>query len=102
MDKNEKDKIVHLKKPNVEKEVPDFYINQVNLVFSQFDVLFNFGLKTDPNADPKELVRVRMSPEHVKVFALLLVKHIKKYEKDIGEIKILPKILQELELDGVM
>ena len=102
MDKNEKDKIVQLKRPNVEKEVPDFYVNQVNLVFSQYDILFNFGLKTDPQADPKQVVRVRMSPEHVKVFALILVKHIKLYEKDIGEIKILPKILQELELDGVM
>ncbi len=102
MDEDKKDKVIHLKRPEVEKEIPDFYVNQVNLVFSQYDILLNFGLKTDPKADPKTAVRVRMSPQHIKVLTLLLVKHIKQYEKEIGEIKILPKLLEELGIKEVI
>jgi hypothetical protein len=39
-----------------------------------------------------------MSPQHAKVFALLLRKHLEMYEKDIGEIKIPLKVLKDLGL----
>jgi len=97
-DKKNKGKVINLRNSK-DEEVSDYYVNTVTMTFSIYDVIFAFGKKTDPKVEPKPQVNVRMSPQHAKVFSLLLEKHIKKYEKDIGEIKLLPKLLEELGLD---
>jgi hypothetical protein len=83
-------KIVHLQNP-VEEELPSVY-----------DVTFTFGTmplpeKKDTTPDP--VVRIRMSPQHAKVFSKILVKHIDKYEEDIGNIPIATALLKELGLE---
>ena len=97
-DKEKKGKVINLASPP-EKKIDDHYANTVKLAFSVYDVLFEFGKKAMPEVDPETSVLVRMSPQHAKVFALLLHKHIKKYEKEIGEIKIPLKVLKNLGLD---
>ena len=94
-------KIVHLQNP-VEEELPDFYVNQANLTFSVYDVTFTFGkmaLQEKEDKTPSPVVRIRMSPQHAKVFSKILAKHIDKYEEDIGNIPITPALLKELGLE---
>ena len=92
-------KIVHLQNP-IEEELPDFYVNQANMAFSVYDVTFTFGTMPLPERkDTTPGVRIRMSPQHAKVFSKMLAKNIDKYEEDIGNIPILTKLLKELGLE---
>ena len=52
-----------------------------------------------PEDEPEDLVNIRMSPQHAKILALMLNKNIKKYEQEIGEIKILPALIKDLKLN---
>lgn len=85
-----------------EEEVPDFYVNQVRLLTSQYELLFRFGLKSEPEEEPKETVHIRMSLQHAKVLTLLLMQQIRSYEKDIGEIKLHPNLIKELGINEKM
>jgi hypothetical protein len=95
---NDKDNEAISLASQAEKKVDDYYANTVKMAFSIYDVLFEFGKKSLPEDDPERSVLVRMSPQHAKVFALLLRKHLEIYEKDIGEIKIPLKVLKDLGL----
>lgn len=81
------------------QEVSDFYVNQLNLITSLYEVLFMFGLKTKPEEGPEPIVNIRMSPQHAKIVSLLLNKQIESYEKDIGKIKFPASLLKELDID---
>ncbi|RLD70533.1 MAG: hypothetical protein DRI98_07660 [Bacteroidetes bacterium] len=97
----DKQKVVHLQQAPKE-ELPDFYVNQVNLAFSVYDVAFTFGVMPPPEdvgtKEPKHAVKIRMSPQHAKVFQMLLKKNIGIYEKDIGQINIPDQIMKDLKL----
>jgi len=95
----DKGKIVSIKGHPVEEKVPDAYTNSVGLLVSQYEFMFSFGLKSLPEDDPQRLINIRMSPQHAKVMMGILRKHVKEYEKKIGEIKILPKIVEELQIE---
>jgi len=69
------------------------------VLFSQYELFLQFGLKTNPNEEPNPVVNVRMSPEHAKVMTAFLRKHLKLYEKDIGEIKLLPELVKDLGIE---
>ena len=97
----EEGKIIHLSRPETEAP-PEFYVNQARITFSVYDVAFGFGLMPSPdNLDegPETTVTIRMSPQHAKVFAKLLMKNLTKYEKDIGEIPIHSKIYSDLGIE---
>ena len=94
-------KVVHLQAPDQE-DVPEFYVNQVNMTFSVYDVTFSFGtmpLPANAQDGSDEAVVIRMSPQHAKVFSRLLHKNLEKYEKDIGNISISGKLLKELGIE---
>lgn len=73
----------------------EFYANAVNIGSSVYDVTLNFRLQAgELNQQNGEIVitvsaenNIRMSPQHAKALAALLVKHIKEYEKQF-EIKL--------------
>jgi hypothetical protein len=96
---DEKKKIIALKKPASEEKIPDIYINQVKFFTSLYEFLFQFGLKSDPDKDPEPLVNIRMSPQHAKVMVALLRKNVKAYEKNIGEIKLVPQMIKDLGIE---
>jgi len=72
------------------EERNDFYANAVNVVTSIYDVTLNFRTQSpvslEPGKDPlleaSGICNVRMSPQHAKALAALLIKHITKYEED--------------------
>jgi len=67
----------------------EFYANAVNVVANMYDVTLNFRAQSpvalqDGKATALQVsseVAVRMSPQHAKALAALLVNHIKEYEK---------------------
>ena len=99
MSKDTKDKIVHLKPPEIEEDTPDIYANQVGMTIGVYDVILKFGQITDPKEGHKIKAVVRMSPQHAKVFAMLLNKNLKMYEKDIGKINLPFEMIKELGLE---
>lgn len=89
-------KIVRIERGEKEKDIPDFYINSAFIQASLYEFMFKFGLKTDPKKDPESMVIIRMSPQHAKVLAKLLIKNVDAYEKDVGEIKLPDNLIKEL------
>lgn len=71
-------------------EDQDFYANSVQVTTSLYDVTLHFRVQTpvfieqgqEPVAESREVCSVRMSPQHAKSVAALLVKHIADYEKE--------------------
>lgn len=74
-------------------DTPTFYVNNVEMRSSQWDVRFVMGEVDEASDDTlavKELVRVYMSPQHAKVFAEVLAAQIKRYEDTFGPINVGP------------
>lgn len=68
------------------EEVQEYYADgvEINLVMP-WTVALTFSVKgIGPQAEPKRIAIVRMSPEHAKVVAMLLKKQIKGYEMNTG------------------
>jgi hypothetical protein len=67
------------------------YCNSVQVAQTTFDLRFWFGLLT--RADQERIVTkvenvIYMSPQHAKVFAAVLNKHVEKYESLYGTIPL--------------
>jgi hypothetical protein len=69
--------------------VPEFYADAFQVTVSPFGVNMTFSLR-DPHPSAGKLVpgtdmaRVRMSPEHAKIMAMMLIRQIRNYERDSG------------------
>ncbi len=96
MDENKK--VIRLGR-SPEEKVPEFYVNQVNMIVSIYEVLLQFGLKTNPEQDAQSVANIRMSPQHAKVMTLLLLKNLRSYEKDIGAIKLPADMAKDMGIE---
>jgi hypothetical protein len=89
-----------------EDNCPDIYFDSVQVTTSLFGVNFTLGLRSPhPDAnlshDSKSLLTARTSLKHAKVFAMLLVRQLKEYEKNTGdEIKLPDELYEQLKLDS--
>jgi hypothetical protein len=71
------------------EEPIDVYANSVTVTTSVYDALLVFGTRTavpmqqgqKPLIEVDEKCRIRMSPQHAKSLAALLLKHTTDYEK---------------------
>jgi len=83
------------RKPEEEVEIPEgtpeFYVDSINVATQLYGCTMWLGTL---RAEQPPLVRVaiKMSPPMAKVMSLILAKHIREYERDIGPINI-PKAL---------
>jgi len=100
MGKDTKDKIIHLKQPEIKEDIPNVYANSLRMTMGVYDFIFQFGQVTDPKDGPETNAVVRMSPQHAKVFGMLLLKHLKKYEKDIGKITIPSTMIKDIGVEN--
>ena len=72
--------------------VPEFYADAFQVTISPFGVNMTFSLR-DPHPAPgrqmpgTDMARVRMSPEHAKIVAMMLIRQIRNYERN-SRIKI--------------
>ena len=85
-------------------EERDFYTNFVQVTTSLYDVTLHFGVQTPvsieegqkPVVESREVCSVRMSPQHAKSIAALLVKHVTEYESENGLDLPIPPNVKEL------
>ena len=71
------------------EESIDLYTNSVSVMTSVYDVLLVFGTRTavtmqpgqKPLVEVDEKCRIRMSPQHAKSLAALLLRHVGDYER---------------------
>jgi hypothetical protein len=85
----------------MEQEIPIRYVNQAQFYMGVYDFTIDFSHVVDPRSTPPraELVsRVQMSPQHAKVVALALLKHLAAYEHKMGIIELPAALLEELKL----
>jgi hypothetical protein len=92
-------KVVRIEQGERQRDIPDFYINSAKIIGSLYEFMFALGLKSDPDIDPEPVVTIRMSPQHAKVLAKLLLKNIRLYEEDIGQIMLPEKLKKELNIE---
>jgi hypothetical protein len=65
------------------------YANSVQLEMTPWDFKFLFGIlkvATEQKLEVEDSAQVYMSPQHAKVFAAVLVRHLKQYEQQFGTI----------------
>jgi hypothetical protein len=62
----------------------DVYCNGISITTSPYD--FNFFLNNNSPSGDKRIGEIKMSPEHAKVFAHMLLNHVKNYEELFGTI----------------
>ena len=86
---------IQRKKPEENLEIPEgtpeFYVDSINVGTQLYGCTMWLGTL---RAEQRPLVRaiIKMSPPMAKVMSLILSKHIRNYEQDIGPINI-PKAL---------
>jgi len=77
----------------VEKEIPDevaegTYSNVASVMFSPAEFVFDFGRIVPNRAGVKIHTRIVMTPLHAKQLALALNENVRRFEDQLGEIKI--------------
>lgn len=77
---------------------PEYYIDTFQVGISAYSVILDFGLRTSPE-ETRQVARIRMSPEHAKVMAILFRRAIKEFEQTANHtIAIPPALLQDKTL----
>ena len=72
-----------------ETELPEFYVDQLRITLGAYGGAITFGL-TPAHPPPgqmqpaQDLVRLRMSLEHVKVMTMILKRQVKAFEEQTG------------------
>ncbi len=68
------------------------YANDTQIQITPWDFRFMFGVVEDPpNAERrtvliKQLAEIRMSPQHAKIVAQVLMRQVQNYERVVGQI----------------
>ncbi|WP_040666602.1 DUF3467 domain-containing protein [Nitrolancea hollandica] len=86
--------------------IPDIYTDSVRINMSVYGVCFELGLNqpfgpvgSDGTVITRPEARVYMSPQHAKVLALTLLKNIRAYEDQVGEINLPQELLRDLDIE---
>lgn len=81
-------------------ESRDFYANTARMATSVYEVLIELARVTPAEMTAGvvevETMRVRMSPQHAKALAAMLVKHVREYERQYGVQLKVPDEMQAL------
>ena len=70
------------------------YSNDTQIQVSPWDIRLVFGMITEPPSSNRPIIEVtsvgevRMSPQHAKKVALILLKQLQNYEENIGPIPL--------------
>jgi hypothetical protein len=79
-----------------EPDLPEFYVDQFRITFGAYGVAITFGLSA-PHPTPgqvqpaEDLVRLRMSLEHVKVMTMILKRQVKNFEEQTSATINIPR-----------
>jgi hypothetical protein len=84
--------------------VSDIYANNVQITASVYEVMISFGLDTlqrDGTQTTKEIIKVRMSPQHAIALNILLDRNLKSYGDAFKEILLPENLLKRLSGDTI-
>ncbi|MBP8252192.1 MAG: DUF3467 domain-containing protein [Herpetosiphon sp.] len=79
------------------------YVNQTQILGGVYDFTLEFG-QIEPAAQQakiRHVAKIQMSPQHTKVLALMLLKHIAAYEHSVGVIDLPQELLDNLKLSNL-
>lgn len=82
--------------------ISDIYANNVKVAVSVYEVMISFGLETlqkDGASTTKEIVTVRMSPQHALALNILLDRYLKAYGDTFKEILLPEELVGRLSGD---
>ena len=80
---------------------PEFYIDSANIQTQFYGSTLLLGeLRQDK--PPLINVKIKVSPQMVKVLSLIMSKHVREYERDVGEIVIPKSLLHDLGLEDLI
>jgi len=85
--------------PTDDEQALDVYANSVSFQLSAYELSMTFGVTTEPGQPAKQLVRVRMSPQHALVMSKLLLKNMLEYREKVGKINLPPRLFQDMGLE---
>ena len=89
----------------MEQQRFDFYANNVNVVSGFYDITLQFSTQApvgpitpggQPAIETTGLCNIRMSPQHAKALAAILVRHIVQYEDQLKVKLPLPPEIEEM------
>ncbi len=76
--------------PDEIDDLPEYYTDSVNFMTNIYGFTLEFGVMQAQDAPPRQVARIKMSPQHAKIMSLLLRKNVQEYERRIGTV-ILPE-----------
>jgi len=82
-------------------DTPEFYVDSASIQTQLYGSTLLLGeLRED--APPAVKVKIKVSPQMAKVLSLILSKHVREYERDVGEITIPKPLYHALGLEEMI
>jgi len=89
------------KAPEIPDDLPEYYVDSVHITTQLYSSTLYMG-QMKPDGSSTFKLAVKMSPPMAKVVSLILAKHVRNYESDVGEIKIPKELLHNLGLEEML
>lgn len=84
------------------KDAPEFYVDTVYVETQLYGSTLFLGTLRGPEEPPLIKVVVKVSPQLMKVLSLIIAKHVRNYEQDIGQINIPKQLIHDLGLEELI
>ncbi len=85
----------------VPEDTPEFYIDSAHINTQLYGSTLLLGELREGEA-AKIKVKIKVSPQMAKVLSLILSKHVREYERDVGEINIPKRLYHALGLEEMI
>ena len=85
----------------VPEDTPEFYIDSAHVQTQFYGSTLLLGELREGEAAMIK-VKVKVSPQMAKVLSLILSKHVREYERDVGEINIPKRLYHALGLEEMI
>ena len=82
-------------------DTPEFYVDSVHIQTQLYGSTLLLG-ELREGEPPVVKVKVKVSPQMAKVLSLILSKHVREYERDVGEITIPKQLYHALGLEEMI
>lgn len=83
------------------EDTPEFYVDSAHVQTQLYGSTLLLG-ELREGEPPVVRVKVKVSPQMAKVLSLILSKHVREYERDVGEITIPKQLYHALGLEEMI
>lgn len=83
------------------EDTPEFYVDSAHVQTQLYGSTLLLG-ELREGEPPVVKVKVKVSPQMAKVLSLILSKHVREYERDVGEITIPKQLYHALGLEEMI